>query len=102
MTPLLGWSTLFFGRKVKQASRAQRGHETQVATLAEVAARVHKDFIYNLKYARVWGAAVHDGQMVQRDYRLHDGDVDGQQRRQRRPGQLPLRRHQRLRQRDVE
>ena len=35
VTPLLGWSTLFFGRKVKQASRTQRGHETQVATLAE-------------------------------------------------------------------
>ncbi len=42
VTPLLGWSTLFFGRKVKQASRAQRGHETQVATLAEVAARTQK------------------------------------------------------------
>lgn len=39
------------------------------------AEKVHKDFAENLKTARVWGDAVFDGQMVQRDYRLRDGDV---------------------------
>jgi ribosome-interacting GTPase 1 len=43
--------------------------------LEELAEKVHKDFKENLKYARVWGKAVYDGQMVQRDYVLHDGDV---------------------------
>ncbi len=42
VTPLLAWSTLFFGKKVKQASRQQRSHETEVATVAEVAARTQK------------------------------------------------------------
>ena len=42
VTPLLAWSTLYFGKKVKQASRAQRGHESRIAAVAEVAARTQK------------------------------------------------------------
>ena len=42
VAPLLGWSTLFFGRKVKQASRHQRSHESEIAAVAEVAARTQK------------------------------------------------------------
>ncbi len=44
-------------------------------TVAEFARKVHKDFFEQLKTVRVWGSAVYDGQMVQRDYILHDGDV---------------------------
>jgi hypothetical protein len=44
-------------------------------TVEEFARKVHKDFFEKLKSARVWGSAVFDGQMVQRDYVLHDGDV---------------------------
>ncbi len=44
-------------------------------TLVEAAAAVHKDFVTNLKFARVWGKGTFDGQMVQRDHVLHDGDV---------------------------
>ncbi len=44
-------------------------------TVAEFAAKVHQDFIKQLKSARVWGSATHDGQMVRRDHVLHDGDV---------------------------
>jgi len=29
----------------------------------------------NLKAARLWGSSVFDGQLVQRDYVLQDGDV---------------------------
>jgi uncharacterized protein len=43
--------------------------------LADLAGRIHKDFLVKMKFARVWGKAVHDGQMVQRDYILQDGDV---------------------------
>lgn len=45
------------------------------STLEDLAGRIHKDFLENMKYARVWGKAVHDGQMVQRNYVLQDGDV---------------------------
>ena len=44
-------------------------------TLEEFAGRVHKDFLVNLKSARVWGSGVHDGQMVGRDHVLHEGDI---------------------------
>lgn len=44
-------------------------------TLEELAAKIHKDIAKKMKYARIWGTSVHDGQMVQRDYVLHDGDI---------------------------
>lgn len=43
--------------------------------LIDMAALVHKDFIKGLKFARVWGEAVHDGTVVKGDYVLHDKDV---------------------------
>ncbi|UCE81774.1 MAG: TGS domain-containing protein [Deltaproteobacteria bacterium] len=45
------------------------------STVAEFAGKVHKDFVEKLKIAKVWGNAVYDGQMVQRDHILEDGDV---------------------------
>jgi len=45
------------------------------STLLELAGQVHKDFVKGLKFARVWGEAVHDGTVVKGDYVLHDGDV---------------------------
>jgi len=44
-------------------------------TLWDVAELIHKDFVQNLKHARVWGSAVHDGTTVKGDYVLHDKDV---------------------------
>lgn len=44
-------------------------------TVEEFAEKVHKDFVRNLKSARVWGTGVHEGQKVGRDHVLHDGDV---------------------------
>lgn len=44
-------------------------------TVADFAAKIHQDFVDRLKAARVWGASVYDGQMVQRDYALQDGDI---------------------------
>ncbi len=43
--------------------------------LVELAGQVHKDFLKGLKFARVWGEAVHDGTVVKGDYELHDKDV---------------------------
>jgi len=45
------------------------------STIEELAAEIHKDFVARLKFAKVWGGSVFDGQMVQRDYVLHDGDI---------------------------
>jgi ribosome-interacting GTPase 1 len=43
--------------------------------LLEMAGMVHKDFLEGLKFARVWGSAVHDGTQVKGDYVLHDQDI---------------------------
>jgi hypothetical protein len=45
------------------------------STIADFASKVHQDFAQKLKAAKVWGSAVFEGQMVQRDYVLQDGDV---------------------------
>jgi hypothetical protein len=43
--------------------------------LIDLAGQVHKDFLKGLKFARVWGEAVHDGTVVKGDYELHDKDI---------------------------
>ncbi len=45
------------------------------STLEQLACKIHKDFMEKLRYAKIWGGAVHGGQMVQRDYVMQDGDI---------------------------
>lgn len=45
------------------------------STVEEFASKVHKDFVKQLKVAKIWGEGVYDGQPVQRDHVLHDKDV---------------------------
>jgi ribosome-interacting GTPase 1 len=45
------------------------------STVADLAGKVHKDFLDRLSTARLWGNGVHDGQLVGRDHILKDGDV---------------------------
>jgi ribosome-interacting GTPase 1 len=45
------------------------------STVEEFAAKVHQDFAEGLKSARIWGSGDFEGQLVSRDYVLHDGDV---------------------------
>ena len=45
------------------------------SNVEEFASKVHKDFVRDMKAARVWGSTNFDGQMVSRDYVLSDGDV---------------------------
>lgn len=45
------------------------------STLLELAGQVHKDYVEGLKFARVWGTAVHDATAVKGDYVLQDKDV---------------------------
>ena len=41
----------------------------------EFALQLHRDFYDNLKSAKVWGSSDFDGQMVSREYVLHDEDI---------------------------
>lgn len=45
------------------------------SVLEELAARIHNEFAAKLKYARIWGRNVRDGQMVQKNYVMQDGDI---------------------------
>jgi len=45
------------------------------ATIADLALRIHKDLLASMTFARVWGSQVFDGQTVQRDHVLFEGDV---------------------------
>lgn len=45
------------------------------ATVAELARQIHKDLHAQFKFARVWGRNVFDGQTVQREHVLCEGDV---------------------------
>jgi len=45
------------------------------ATVADLAVRIHKDLLEQMKFARVWGATAFEGQTVQRDHVLAEGDV---------------------------
>jgi ribosome-interacting GTPase 1 len=44
-------------------------------TLLDLAPQVHKDYAKGLKFARVWGSAVHDGTIVKGDYEINDRDI---------------------------
>jgi ribosome-interacting GTPase 1 len=45
------------------------------STVGDLAARIHKDLLADLKFARVWGPSAFDGQAVHRDHVLAEGDV---------------------------
>jgi len=45
------------------------------STVFDLASVIHKDFIFNLKFARIWGSAKFDGQRVEKNYILKDKDV---------------------------
>jgi small GTP-binding protein len=44
-------------------------------TILDVAVTVHRELAQNFKFARVWGKAKFDGQMVERSYLVEDGDL---------------------------
>ena len=45
------------------------------STVLDVAQRIHREFGHNLRHARVWGSGKFDGQVVERDHIVEDGDV---------------------------
>lgn len=45
------------------------------STVLDVAERIHREFSANLRSARVWGSGKFDGQVVERDHIVEDGDI---------------------------
>jgi ribosome-interacting GTPase 1 len=45
------------------------------STVLDLAREIHRDFEHTLKFARIWGTGVFEGQTVKRDHELHDADV---------------------------
>ena len=45
------------------------------SSVLDLARDVHREFEDTLKFARIWGQGVFDGQTVKRDHELHDSDV---------------------------
>ena len=45
------------------------------STVLDLASEIHRDFEQTLKFARIWGTGVFEGQTVKRDHELHDADV---------------------------
>ena len=45
------------------------------ATVLDLAEKIHKDVAQAFKYARIWGKGLYEGQMVQRDHVLSDGEI---------------------------
>ena len=45
------------------------------STVLDVAEKLHRDFVENRKYARIWGEGKVDGIMVPRDFVISEGDV---------------------------
>lgn len=45
------------------------------STILDLAEFIHKDFLVNLKFARVWGSAKFEGQRVEKNYVLKDKDI---------------------------
>jgi ribosome-interacting GTPase 1 len=44
-------------------------------TVVAAAATIHKDLAEQMKEAKIWGSAKHDGVAVPRDHVLEDGDI---------------------------
>lgn len=44
-------------------------------TVKDAAKAIHKDIAETMKYARIWGSDKYDGQRVERDHIMEDGDV---------------------------
>lgn len=45
------------------------------STILDLARLIHKEFVFTLRFARIWGSARFAGQRVQKDYILQDRDI---------------------------
>jgi len=72
---LLGVLRVYSKRPGHEADLSRPVILQQGSTVLDLAKEIHKDFFAKLQYARIWGSGKFDGQRVQRDYILQDGDI---------------------------
>ena len=72
---LLGVMRIYTKVPGKPADRSKPFTIPLGSTVLELAREIHRDLEHSLKFARVWGTGVFEGQTVKRDHELHDGDV---------------------------
>jgi len=77
-------SAIYRGLEVLRVYTKRPGHSAELkdpytipegGTIKDLAAKVHHEMAEKLKFAKVWGTQVRDGQSVGRDHRLNDQDV---------------------------
>lgn len=76
--------TIFESLGVIRVYTKKAGHEPDFidpiilpigGTVEDAAKSIHKDFVHNLQYAKIWGAGKFEGQRVKNSYVLSDKDV---------------------------
>jgi uncharacterized protein len=72
---LLGVMRIYTKVPGKPADRSRPFTIPLGSTILDLARVIHHELEHTLKFARVWGAGVFEGQTVKRDHELHDGDV---------------------------
>jgi hypothetical protein len=72
---LLGRIRVYSKEPGKPIDRSSPFVLKQGETVLDLAGRIHRDFPEHLRQARVWGSSRFEGQAVQKDYVLAEGDV---------------------------
>jgi ribosome-interacting GTPase 1 len=72
---LLGVLRVYTKVPGKPADRSKPVTVPLGSTVLDLAREIHRDFTDALKFARIWGTGVFEGQTVKRDHELHDRDV---------------------------
>jgi ribosome-interacting GTPase 1 len=72
---LLGVIRVYTKIPGKPADRSKPFTVPLGSTVVDLAREIHRDFGQSLKFAKVWGTGVFEGQTVKRDHELHDADV---------------------------
>ena len=72
---LLGVLRIYTKVPGKPADREKPFTVPHGSTVLDLAREVHRDFEHTLKFAKIWGTGVFEGQTVKRDHELHDADV---------------------------
>jgi ribosome-interacting GTPase 1 len=71
----LGIIRIFTKVPGKPVDRSRPLTVPQGSTVDDLARSIHRELSDTLKFARIWGTGVFDGQTVRRDHELHEADV---------------------------
>ncbi len=72
---LLGVIRIYTKVPGKPVDRAHPFTVPAGSTVLDLARTIHRDLEHTLKFAKLWGTGVFEGQTVKRDHELHDADV---------------------------